>query len=77
MPFLRNSIDFSFDSNCCSRPRTSDSGSSTSRPGRGYFDDASSITVWPATVYGVKTLWAALRLVLHRAGIVRSKKFKP
>ena len=27
-------------------------------------------------VYGVKTLWTGFRLLLHRAGILRSKKFK-
>ena len=42
-----------------------------------YFDDASSITVWPATVYGTKTLVAAMRLVLHRAGIWRARRFSP
>jgi hypothetical protein len=42
-----------------------------------YFDDASSIRLGPATVYGLKTLWAAARLVLHRRGVVRSRKFMP
>jgi hypothetical protein len=42
-----------------------------------YFDDASSIRFGPAAVYGVKTLWAALRLVLHRHGIWRSRKLLP
>ena len=42
-----------------------------------YFDDASSISLKPSTVHGLKTLWAAFRLILHRRGIVRSRKFMP
>ncbi len=42
-----------------------------------YFDDASSIGFRPAAIYGVKTLWAAARLRLHRAGVWRSRKFEP
>jgi hypothetical protein len=42
-----------------------------------YFDDASSIGFRPAAVYGLKTLWAAVRLMLHRHGLVRSRKFMP
>ena len=77
VPFLRNSIDFSFDSELLFQAshfgyRIVDVPARTR-----YFEDASSITLWPATVYGVKTLWAAARLVLHRAGVLRSKKFKP
>jgi hypothetical protein len=28
-------------------------------------------------VYGLKTLWAGVRLVLHRKGVVRSRRFEP
>jgi hypothetical protein len=38
-------------------------------------DDASSTAVRAATVYGLKTLLACLRLELHRLGLVRSPKF--
>jgi glycosyltransferase involved in cell wall biosynthesis len=77
VPFLRNAIDFSFDSELLFQAahfgyRIVDVPARTR-----YFADASSITVGPATVYGLKTLWAATRLVLHRAGILRSKKFQP
>ena len=40
-----------------------------------YFDDASSISLRPATVYGLKTLWAGARLMLHRHGLLRSRKY--
>jgi hypothetical protein len=42
-----------------------------------YFDDASSIAFRPAAVYGAKSLWAGVRLILHRRGIWRSAKLRP
>jgi hypothetical protein len=42
-----------------------------------YFDDASSIGLRPATVYGLKTLRAGLQLLLHRSGVLQSRKFLP
>jgi glycosyltransferase involved in cell wall biosynthesis len=77
VPFLRNSLDFSFDSEMLFQAvhfgyRVEEVPAPTK-----YFDDASSIKVGPATIYAVKTLWMAFRLVLHRAGIVRSRKFQP
>ena len=77
VPFLRNSLDYSFDSEVLMQ--AAHFGFRIAEvPARSlYFDDASSITLWPATVYGSKTLWGALRLILHRAGIWRSRKFTP
>jgi len=77
VPFLRNALDFSFDSELLMQAvhfgyRIAEVPARTR-----YFDDASSISLWPATVYGVKTLGAAARLVLHRAGVLRSRKFSP
>jgi glycosyltransferase involved in cell wall biosynthesis len=77
VPFLRNSADFSFDSEVLMQAshfgfRIAEVPASTR-----YFRDASSITFRPATVYGFKTLFAAGRLVLHRRGIVRSRKYAP
>jgi glycosyltransferase involved in cell wall biosynthesis len=75
VPFLRNALDYSFDSELIMQAvhfgfRVAEV------PARSrYFEDASSISLKPATVYGAKTLWAALRLVLHRSGLVRSRKF--
>jgi hypothetical protein len=40
-----------------------------------YFEEASSVGPWVSTVYGVKTLWAACRLLLHRAKLVPSRRF--
>jgi hypothetical protein len=75
VPFLRNSLDFSFDSEMLMQ--ASHYGFRiTEVPARTrYFQEASSITLGPASVYGVKTLWAAGRLMLHRRGVLRSRKF--
>ena len=46
-------------------------------PARGrYFEEASSVGFRSGVVYGTKTLWAGARLVLHRAGVLPSSKFK-
>jgi glycosyltransferase involved in cell wall biosynthesis len=75
VPFLRNSLDFSFDSEMLFQAielgyRVTEVPAPTK-----YFDDASSITVGPASVYALKTLWTAVRLLLHRGGLVRSRRF--
>jgi len=77
IPFLRNANDFSFDSEVVMQAvhfgYRIDEVPARSR----YFDDASSIRFGPASVYGVKTLWAGFRLILHRRGVLRSRKFQP
>ena len=40
-----------------------------------YFDDASSVRFRAGVVYGLKTLWAGVRLMLHRADVLRCKKY--
>jgi glycosyltransferase involved in cell wall biosynthesis len=77
VPFLRNSLDFSFDSEMLLQ--TAHFGYRIREvPARSrYFDDASSVGLGAGTVYGLKTLLACARLGLHRAGILRSRKFKP
>jgi glycosyltransferase involved in cell wall biosynthesis len=77
VPFLRNALDFSFDSEMLMQAahfgfRIAEVPAPTK-----YFDDASSIRFRPATVYGLKTLWAAFRLLLHRHTFIRSRKFMP
>lgn len=77
VPFLRNSNDFSFDSEILMQAAAF--GMRIREvPARGrYFDDASSVGFGAGLVYGLKTLMAAARLLLHRARIVRSRKFLP
>ena len=75
VPFLRNSLDFSFDSELLMQAAHFGFRIAEVPARTRYFDEASSIRLGPATVYGLKTLWAALRLVLHRNRILRSRKF--
>ena len=76
IPFLRNALDFSFDSEVIMQAyqfgfRIHEVPTRTI-----YFDDASSVGFKPGVVYGLKTLWAAVRLLLHRARIWSSPKFR-
>jgi glycosyltransferase involved in cell wall biosynthesis len=76
VPFLRNANDFSFDSELLLQAvhfgmRIEEV------PARGrYFEEASSVGLRSGAVYGVKTLWAGVRLILHRAHLLRSPKFR-
>ena len=77
IPWLRNELDFSFDSEVLMQAvhfgfRVKEVPCSTI-----YADDASSVDVRQGVVYGTKTLWAAIRLVLHRRGIWKSRKYTP
>jgi glycosyltransferase involved in cell wall biosynthesis len=77
VPFLRNSIDFVFDSQMVMQAvhfgfRIAEVPARTR-----YFPDASSATFGQSIVYGLKTLGAGARFVLHRHRILRSRKFMP
>jgi glycosyltransferase involved in cell wall biosynthesis len=77
VPFLRNSIDFVFDSEMIMQAvhfgfRIAEVPAQTR-----YFTDASSASAGQSIVYGFKTLATAARFVLHRSRIVRSRKFLP
>lgn len=76
VPFLRNADDFSFDSEILMQAAAL--GMRIAEvPARGrYLQDSSSVGVRAGAVYGLKTLWVGVRLLLHRAGIVRSRRFK-
>jgi glycosyltransferase involved in cell wall biosynthesis len=77
VPFLRNSLDFSFDSEVLMQAAHF-GFRITEVPARTrYFEGASSVGPWTSIVYGIKTLWAALRLVLHRSRILPSRKYSP
>ena len=75
VPFLRNSHDFVFDSELLMQ--ASHFGFAiTEVPARcRYFEDASSVGFKAGAIYGAKTLWAGLRLIMHRRGLLRSRKF--
>lgn len=76
IPFLRNSLDFVFDSEVLMQ--ASYMGFRLKEvPARcRYFDEMSSVGFNTGVVYGLKTLWTGFRLVLHRNGILKSRKFK-
>ncbi|HEX2392866.1 MAG TPA: glycosyltransferase family 2 protein, partial [Solirubrobacterales bacterium] len=77
VPFLRNSLDFSFDSEVLMQ--AAELGFRiTEVPARTrYFEEASSVGFGASTVYGLKTLWAATRLLLHRSRLLPSRKYSP
>lgn len=76
VPFLRNSLDFSFDSELLYQ--ASHFGFRIEEvPARcRYFEDMSSVGFKTGVVYGLKTIWAGVRLVLHRARVLPSRKFR-
>ena len=75
VPFLRNSLDFVFDSEVLMQ--ASNMGFRIKEvPARcRYFDDMSSVGFKVGVVYGLKTLWAGVRLILDRNGIIKSRKY--
>jgi glycosyltransferase involved in cell wall biosynthesis len=77
VPFLRNSLDFSFDSEMLLQAAAFDFRIAEVPARTRYGEDVSSIGLLPAAVYGIKTVWMAGRLVLHRGRVLRSKKFTP
>jgi glycosyltransferase involved in cell wall biosynthesis len=77
VPFLRNSIDFVFDSEMVMQA-VHFGFPIVEVPARTrYFADASSASFRQSVVYGFKTLGAGARLILHRRRIWRSRKFLP
>jgi glycosyltransferase involved in cell wall biosynthesis len=77
VPFLRNSLDFSFDSEMLMQAAyfgfQIEEIPTTTR----YFDDASSVGLGAGTVYGLKTLWFATRVLMQRWGLWRSRRLMP
>jgi glycosyltransferase involved in cell wall biosynthesis len=76
VPFLRNATGFSFDSEMLMEAAAFGFSIAEVPASSRYFDNASSIGFQPALVYGLKTLWVALRLVLHRRGLLRWRKLR-
>ena len=77
VPFLRNALDFSFDSELLMqavhfRFRIAEVPVSTR-----YFAEASSISFRDSTKYGMKTIAIAGRYLLNRWGVVSCRKFDP
>jgi len=75
VPFLRNSLDFAFDSEMLMQAAYFGFRLAEVPAKSIYFDDASSITFGPATINGLNTLGVAATHLLHRLHIVRSALF--
>jgi glycosyltransferase involved in cell wall biosynthesis len=76
VPFLRNSLDFSFDAEMLYQ--AAELGYRIDEvPARcRYFEEASSVGFRTGVVYGLKTVWQGVRVLLNRAGIWRSRKYR-
>ena len=76
VPFLRNSSDFAFDTEMIFQVAhfgfTIDEVPVNTR----YFNEASSITLRASIVYGLKTLYIALRYLLHKSRLLPYHLFK-
>jgi glycosyltransferase involved in cell wall biosynthesis len=77
VPFLRNSIDFVFDSEMIMQAVHFGFHIVEVPAQTRYFPEASSASAVQSIVYGFKTLGTAARFILHRSGLVRSRKFMP
>jgi glycosyltransferase involved in cell wall biosynthesis len=77
VPFLRNSNGFVFDTEVIFQAVHFGLTVVEVPVASRYFEDASSVGFRQGVVYGLGTLWTALRFLLHRGGLVRSDKFKP
>jgi glycosyltransferase involved in cell wall biosynthesis len=77
VPFLRNSNGFVFDTEVIFQAVHFELPVAEVPISTRYFADASSVGFGAGVVYGMGTLLTAARFLLHRAGIVRSEKFRP
>lgn len=77
VPFLRNSYDFVFDSELLMQASHLGFDIVEVPAKCRYFEDMSSVGFKTGFIYGAKTLMTGVRLVLHRNGILRSRKFMP
>jgi len=77
VPFLRNSNGFVFDTEVIFQAVHFGLPVIEVPISTRYFADASSVGFRVGVVYGLGTLATAVLFLLHRAGIVRSEKFRP
>jgi glycosyltransferase involved in cell wall biosynthesis len=77
VPFLRNSNGFVFDTEVIFQAVHFGLPVEEVPISTRYFAEASSVGFRVGVVYGLGTLATAARFLLHRAGIVRSEKFRP
>jgi glycosyltransferase involved in cell wall biosynthesis len=76
VPFLRNANGFVFDTEVIFQAVQFELAVVEVPVSTRYFEDASSVGFRSGVVYGLGTLWTALRFLLNRWGIVESQKFR-
>jgi len=77
VPFLRNNNGFVFDSELLMQA-VYFGFTIVEVPARTvYSDEVSSIGFGPSVVYGLRTLGVGARLILHRNGLMRCRRFQP
>jgi glycosyltransferase involved in cell wall biosynthesis len=76
VPFLRNSNGFVFDTEVIFQAVHFGLPVVEVPVASRYFEDASSVGFGQGVVYGLGTLWTALRFLLHRWGLVSSDKLR-
>jgi len=76
VPFLRNSNNFVFDTEVIFQAVQFDMPVVEVPVSTRYFEDASSVGFKTGVVYGLGTLFTAVRFLLHRWGLVESGKFR-
>jgi len=76
VPFLRNANGFVFDTEVIFQAVHFDMPVVEVPVASRYFEDASSVGFRQGVVYGLGTLWTAVRFLLHRAGLKSSSKFR-
>jgi glycosyltransferase involved in cell wall biosynthesis len=76
VPFLRNSNGFVFDTEVIFQAVQFELPVVEVPVSTRYFADASSVGFRAGVVYGLGTLWTALRFLLHRSGILHCEKFR-
>ena len=77
VPFLRNAIDFSFDSELLMQAAQFGFRIAEVPARTRYFEDASSIKLWPATVYGLRRSAPPCACSCTASDLLRSRKFTP
>lgn len=77
VPFLRNSNNFVFDTQMIFQAHHFGFRFAEVPVTTRYFNEASSISFWGSTVYGLSTLWVAARYLLHRLKLWQTDVFKP
>ena len=74
-PYYRNSDNFVFDNQMLSQVIQAGHGIAEVTCPTRYFDEASSIRLWPSTIYGLGVLQVSLQHLAHRTGVLRNPRY--